>query len=213
MKDTDAYLLYTFPVLIAYFSADRTVNSSVGFFSSLTMTLGLTFCLLVATLYSNVKFYDRRQVARSNQPLSSSAMQDHYFDDVISAIDGIPISEPSNSSSWFGVRDCLKKGPYIGKRPKRSDNPDDFDANLENENDDDTMSDESDDVVHSSASENDDDVAYEQWTEDRGRPLSLSGDFCRNGTDIRSQSAIPMAWSREPRAIRGRKDGSYADAK
>ncbi len=95
VKDTDAYLLYTFPVLIAYFSADRTVNSSVGLFSSLTMTPGLTFCLLVATLYSNVKVYDRRQVARFNQPLSSSAMQDHYFDDAISAIDSISISEPT----------------------------------------------------------------------------------------------------------------------
>jgi len=40
------------------------VNSSTGFQSSLTTTLGLAFCLLAETLYSNFKFYDRRQVAR-----------------------------------------------------------------------------------------------------------------------------------------------------
>lgn len=50
---------------------------------------------------------------------------------------------------------------------------------MEIEYDDDTMSDESDDMANSSASENDDDVEYEQRTEDRGRALSLSGDFCR----------------------------------
>lgn len=113
MKETDAYLLYISSVLKYYFSANRTVNPSTGFQFSLTTTLGFIFHLLAETLYSNPKSYDRHQVARFNQPLSPSAMQDHYFDHVISAIDGISISEPTARRG--SVSGIVKEGPYIDK--------------------------------------------------------------------------------------------------